>query len=253
MVSIPLLDLVLIFSRMGGLIFAAPIFGSRNYPVPMKIGLVFFTSLLIFPLISTSIYFDPSTFWGFAILIINELIIGLFIGLILTIYFNFIYLAGGIIDREIGFAMVNVVSPMDESEMPITSNIFYVFSTLLFFQLNLHHQLISALIVSFRDIPLGRNFFSVSAFAILIEVLQHSFVIGFRIAAPFVIIILISNIILGLLAKAMPGMNVFILGMPFKIFFGLLLFIVIMPYLYELFAETLKQGFYYIQMFFNMY
>lgn len=253
MVAIPLLDLILIFVRMAGLIFAAPILGSRNYPIPMKIGLSFFTSLLIYPLIPRGVMFDPSTFWGFGALVVNELIIGLFIGIILTIYFNFIYLAGGLIDREIGFAMVNVVSPMDESEMPITSNIFYVFSTLIFFQLNLHHQLISALIYSFRDIPLGRNFFSVNTFSILVEALQYSFVIGFRIAAPFVIIILISNIILGLLAKAMPGMNVFILGMPFKIFFGLLLFIVIMPYLYDLFAETLKHGFYYVEWFFNLF
>lgn len=251
--SVPLLDILLIGGRMGGMIFASPIFGSRNYPVQMKIGLTMFTSILIFPLIGIGPGYDLSTFWDFGLYLTNEIVIGIFIGLILTMYFNFIYVAGSIIDRDIGFAMVNVVSPMDESEMPITSNIFYVMSTLIFLILDLHHQLITALVISFSDIPLGTGFFSVDSFPILLEVLKHSFVLGFRIAAPFVIVILIANMILGMLAKAMPGMNVFILGMPFKILFGLLLLIVLMPYMYQFFADLLKYVFYYVEWFFSLF
>ncbi len=253
MVSIPFLQLILIGARIGGTIVTAPIFGSRNFPVQLKIALTFFLSLIVYPLIQTTVRIDPTTFLDFGFYLINELIIGLFIGLILTVFFNFIYLAGGIIDREIGFAMVNVVSPMDESEMPISSNLFYVFCILIFLQLNLHHQLITGIVVSFSEIPIGSGFLSVNGTSVLLDVFVMSFIVGFKIASPFVIIILIANIILGLLAKAMPGMNVFILGLPFKIFFGLLLFIVIMPYFYQAFANALKGSFYYIELFFELF
>lgn len=252
-VSIPLLNIFLIAGRFAGMIFTAPIFGSRNYPIPMKIGLVFFSTLLVFPFVETTIAYDVSTFLAFGMLLINELMIGLFIGLILSVFFNFIYFSGDIIDHELGYSIVSVINPLDESQIPITSNIFYVFSTLIFLMLNMHHELISALVISFSRIELG-SFFKVSeSLAMLVEIVQQSFVIGLQIAAPFVISILIANIILGLLSKAMPGMNIFVLGMPFKIFFGLLLFIILMPYFYEIFSNILDYGFYYVKEFFNFF
>ncbi|MDW7662217.1 MAG: flagellar biosynthetic protein FliR, partial [Bacillota bacterium] len=143
--SLPLLDLILVGARLAGMIFTAPFFGSRNYPVPIKIGLVLFTTILINPLVTSNILYDVSNVWDFAYHLTNEIFIGLFIGIILTVYFNFVYFAGDIIDRDLGFAMVNVVNPMDESQIPITANLFYIFSILIFLQLNLHHQLITAL------------------------------------------------------------------------------------------------------------
>lgn len=252
-VSIPLLNIFLIAGRFTGMIFTAPIFGSRNYPIPMKIGLVFFTTILVFPFVDTSIAYDVSTFLAFGMLLANELIIGLFIGLILSVFFNFIYFSGDIIDHELGYSIVSVINPLDESQIPITANVFYVFSTLIFLMLNMHHELIAVLIVSFSRIRLGSFLKVDESVAMLVEIIQQSFVIGFQIAAPFVIAILIANIILGLLSKAMPGMNIFELGMPFKIFFGLLLFIILMPYMYEIFSNILDYGFFYIKEFLNFY
>ena len=252
-VSIPLLDIFLIAGRLGGMIFTAPIFGSRNYPIPMKIGLIFFTTMIVYPFVNTTLTYDVSTFWGFAILMVNELMIGLFIGLLISVYFNFIYFAGDIIDHQLGFSIISVINPMDESQIPITANVFYVFSTLIFLMFNLHHELITALIVSFSKIELGSFFKSADSFVILVDIVQQSFVIGLQIAAPFMITVLIADIVLGLLSKAMPGMNIFVLGMPFKIFFGLLLFIILMPYMFEIFTNILKDSFYYVKEYLNFY
>ena len=251
--SIPYFDLILIFARIAGMVFTAPIFGSRNYPVQVKIGLIFFMSLVLFPLVKSDIVYDVASIYQITFLLINEILIGVFIGLVLTMYMGFIYFAGDLIDRNLGFAMVNVINPLDESQIAITSNLFYIFAMLIFLQLDFHHELITALVVSFEKIKLGSIFFSVPSFDILLDIIAESFVLGFQIAAPFVITVLIANIILGLLAKAMPGMNVFILGMPFKIFFGFLLFIILMPYLYEIFSGILGDGFRYIVRFFNLF
>ncbi len=251
--NIPFLDFILIAARIGGMVFTAPILGSRNFPIPAKIGLIFFTSLTLFPMISTDLVVDVTNNYQFIFLLINELLTGVFMGLVMTVYFGFIYFAGDLIDRDLGFAMVNVVNPLDESQIAITSNLFYIFATMIFLQLDLHHELIAALVTSFEKIKLGTIFFSVPSFGILLDIVAESFVLGFQIAAPFVIAVLIANIILGLLSKAMPGMNIFILGMPFKIFFGFLLFIILMPYLYGIFAEILDDGFKYLLRFFNLF
>lgn len=253
MYSVPLLDYLLIGVRMAGMIFTAPIFSTRNYPVRMKLGLILFTTILIYPLIQSGLTYRLDTALDFSFYLLNELLTGIFIGFSLSVFMNFIYFAGGIIDREIGFAMVNVISPMDESELPITANIFYVFSILIFLHLDLHHRLITTLVLSFGEIPLGTGFMAAGSFSILLDIFVNSFILGFRLAAPFTITVLIANIILGMLAKAMPGMNVFILGMPFKIFFGLLMFIVLMPFMFDIFVEFLKSSFDFIGDFFRLY
>jgi flagellar biosynthetic protein FliR len=245
--------MILIAGRMAGMIFASPVFGSRNYPVHYKIGLMFFLTMLIYPMVPIDISYQVDTFWGFGWFLANEIVIGITFGLILTIYFNFIYFAGDLIDRDLGFAMVNVVNPLDESQIAVTSNFFYVFSTLIFLHLNLHHELIMAMITSYERIKVGTALLLAPTYDVFIDVVAASMILGFQIAAPFVITVLIANIILALLSKAMPGMNIFILGMPFKIFFGFLLFIILMPYLYDIFGRILLDGFYYIQRFFSLF
>lgn len=251
--DIPFLDFILIAARISGMVFTAPVLGSRNFPTQAKIGLAFFLSLILFPIVGKDLIIDISSNYQFLFLLINEILIGVFMGLVITVYFGFIYFAGDLIDRDLGFAMVNVVNPLDESQIAITSNLFYIFATMIFLQLNLHHELIMALVTSFQKIKLGTLIFTVPSYSILLDIVAESFVLGFQIAAPFVITVLIANIILGLLSKAMPGMNIFILGMPFKIFFGFLLFIVLMPYLYQIFAEFLGDGFNYLARFFSMF
>lgn len=253
MYSIPFLNIILVGARLAGMIFTAPVLGSRNYPTYLKIGLVFFITLLIYPLIDIDVTYPVDTFWAYGWLVANELIIGMTTGFIMNIYFNFLYFAGDMIDREIGFAMANVVNPLDESQIALTSNFFYIYATIIFLQLNLHHELIMALIVSYERVKVGASLLMSDSYQIIVDVVANSFILGFQISAPFVITVLIANIILGLLSKAMPGMNIFILGMPFKIFFGFSLFIILIPYLYDIFGNVLSEGFYYLRVFFNLF
>ena len=71
-VSIPLLDIFLVAGRIGGMVFTAPILGSRNYPIPMKIGLVFFTTMIVFPFVNSTVTYDVTNFLGFALLMVND-------------------------------------------------------------------------------------------------------------------------------------------------------------------------------------
>lgn len=221
--------LLLIITRLSGLFVIMPIFGSRNIPAQVKVGLVFFTSYVLLPLMDLQYIQNIGSLLELAYLIIMEFIIGLLFGMVVVIALSCIYVAGTIIDRNIGFAMVSVINPLGTEQLPVSANLFYMMSMMLFFVIDGHHHLIRVLVETFEFAPLGGGIFNIFATTQLVDVLQTSFIFGFKLASPFIITIFIGNILLGLLAKAMPGMNVFMLGMPFKIAIGFILFVVLIP------------------------
>lgn len=233
---------LLVGARIAGMITTLPLFGGRNYPLIAKIGLVLFLTILVVPLANIETVLALDMGWKFVLLLVNEIVLGLFLGLIVALYLGFIYFAGDVIDYLIGFSMVSVLNPLDETQMPITSNLFYVYLSLVFLSLDLHHKVLLALADSFVRIEIGSFIRAAESLSYLMRIVAESLFIGFSLAAPFVITILVADIVLGLLSKAMPGMNIFILGMPFKILIGLFVLLVILPMLYEVFGDFIHAG-----------
>lgn len=232
--------LLLMITRMSGLFMLVPIFGSRNIPVQAKIGLVFFTSYVMLPVVDLHYVQSVDTFLHLANLLIIEFIIGLMFGLVMALALSCLYVAGTVIDRNIGFAMVSVINPVGTDSLPVTANLFYIMSLIVFFMTDGHHSLIRVLADTYSFAPVGRGVLNIFVSLELVDVLQQAFSLGFKLAAPFVVTIFISNVLLGLLAKAMPGMNVFMLGMPFKIAIGFVLFIVLVPGYVAAFVEVFE-------------
>jgi len=245
--------LSLVFARITGMFLLIPVFSTGNIPNSVKASFLFFLSIIVVPFVMSTSGVNYLNFIDFSYHLIIEFIIGLSFGMVCSIVLGAIYLAGAIVDRNIGFSMVNVISPMDQSEMPISANLYYIFAIMIFLFTNAHHILIRAILESVKFIPVGGDKLNLLLFRDFAELLKDSFIIGFRIAAPFIITILVANIILGLLSKAMPGMNVFIVGMPFKIFIGLLLFYLMIPIYYNSFLEIYDLIFGYLKELLNNY
>lgn len=245
--SIPILGFLLVLGRIAGVFVTMPVVGSRNYPVRIKLGLIFFVTIMVAPYANLGIPIDVTNSLDFFLKFVNEILFGLCLGLIVTFFINFIYVAGDVIDYLIGFSMVSVVNPMDESQIPITANILYMYISLLFLSLNMHHKVILSLAQSFNLVPLGSFFNHILSFQSITTVFTQSVLIGISIASPIIITILVADLILGLLAKAMPGMNVFILGMPLKILIGLSFFLVLTPVLLNLLGGKVSEAFDHMQ------
>jgi len=231
--------LILVFVRMTALFILTPIFNNKNVPVITKIGFIFFLSYIIMPIVIVNSNLSINNFLDLGKFMVIEFTNGMAFGFIVSISFSFIYIAGLLVDRNIGFAMVSVISPQDESQIPVSANLYFLFLMLAFFTLDFHLKLIEAIVKTYEILPLGTSIINYRLVYFYTEIMTQAFIVGVQVAAPFILTILVANIILGLLSKAMPGMNVFLIGMPLKVFVGLVTFLIVIQYYFDVFGMQL--------------
>lgn len=211
---------LLILVRITGFIYTAPFFSLKNVPVRVKAGLSIFMAVILFYTIpSETIEYDGVI--GYAMIIVEEAIIGVLMGFFANIAFYILSFAGQIIDMEIGFSMVNELDPITMIQTTITSNLYGYLVLLIMVITNLHHYFLKAIIDSFQVISIGKAVFNPEMYQLMIRFITDYFIIGFRIVLPIFASILVVNTILAILAKVAPQMNMFVIGMQLKIMVGL--------------------------------
>lgn len=212
---------LLVFVRTLGLMLIVPVFGNRSVPQMLKIIFAFFLTVLT---ISARSFTDvPSSFEAvnFAVAVAMEFLTGWLIGFAAYLVFSVLSLAGQFIDMQIGFSMVNVFDPMSQIQLTITGNLYYYVLMIVVIVTNAHHFFIVRLMESYEVIPLGGIVLSPDLEKSLIEYMSQYFSIALQIAAPVFFVMLITNVILGILARAVPQLNMFVIGFPVKILLGL--------------------------------
>ena len=230
----------LVFLRVTGMFVVSPIFGRQNLPVYYKLGFSFMLSLVI---VSSTAIVSPAVMGNIAEYVYfaaREFIIGASIGFIPYLMFSAIYMAGQMIDMKIGFSMVNVLDPVSNVQIPITANFYFILCMLMFITVNAHHMVILTICRSYGFIPVGRINMDGELIDTLLRLFSDIFIVGFRIAAPIVFTILLTDVALGVISKAMPQINVFMVGMPLKILVGVVIMIVTMPTMLMILGELFK-------------
>lgn len=220
---------LLVMVRTSGIFIFSPFFSAQNIPNIMKVGLTFSVSLLI----TAALPFTPNLANEVLVLIIfKELMVGLIIGFISYIFFTAFYVMGQIIDMKIGFGMVNVVDPQNKVQVPLMGNFYYILAFLLLLSFDGHHIILSSLLDSYNYISIGSFKYTKETMDLLVGALSKSFEIGFKLSSPIVAIIFLTDIVLGVISKTIPQMNVFVVGMPLKVLVGLLIILISMPIFY---------------------
>lgn len=225
---------ILIFVRVSGIFIFSPFFSSQNIPNIMKIGLSFSITLLIAIVIPIDVDIENQILLT---VIIKELMVGTIIGFISYVFMSAFYVLGQIVDMNIGFGMANVVDPQNKVQVPLMGNFYYILSFLFMLLINGHHKVISALIDSYNYIPIGKLIYNDNVIEMIVNALVKSFEIGFKLSLPVVAIIFLTDIVLGIMAKAIPQMNVFVIGMPLKVFIGLAIIMITIPIFYNYIVE----------------
>lgn len=211
----------LILVRMSGFVYTAPILSLRNIPVRVKAGLsVFLAIILFYTMPDANIEYNGVI--GYAILVVKEAIAGALMGLFSNIAYHILAFVGQIIDMEIGFSMINQLDPASNTRTTISANLYGYLVLLMMIITNLHHYFIRAVVDSFKVIGLGEAVFPPDMYRLMLRFIIDYFVIAMRIVLPMFAAILIVNMVLGILSKAAPQMNMFVIGMQLKILVGLL-------------------------------
>lgn len=239
------LELFLLFMvRITSFIAVAPFFGQKGVPNQYKVGLGLALSYILYYATMPHTAIEYSTVLEYATIVLKEAIVGVFIGWAANICSSIVFFAGRMIDMEIGFAMVNAVDPTTQENATISGFYYQYMVMLLLIISGLHRYLIQALAQSFTLIPINQAFFDLDKiYSALLSYLSSYVNIGFQICLPIFCAILITNVVLGILAKVSPQMNMFAVGMQIKVLMGLgimALTTVMLPYVSDFIYKEMK-------------
>lgn len=208
---------LIVTARVAGFISAIPVFSSAQAPARIKVGLVVASSLALFPSMEPHIpqvEFVPATFLLF---VVAELLLGVLLGLVARLIFTSVEFGATVIGFQMGFAAANVFDPQNQRQVALISQFQNVFTILIFLAVNGHHLFYYAAIRSYELLPPGQLDLSGGAVPYLMELASHMFALGVLFSAPVLTILLLSGLILGILARVFPQLNVFLLSFPINI------------------------------------
>lgn len=220
---------LLIFLRISGVMFSAPVFSNSSIPSSVKL---FFSIILAYLLFFTvdGFQFDVNQNIIHLILLgLKEVITGILMGFMLNfIFYGFSY-AGLLIGYDMGLAMAQMFDPTTESDTNIMGQSMLILATLVFLVINGHHYLIRGLSYSFNVVPLGTFEMSQGLMDAIIKFSAGIFVLAVKIASPIMVSFFLLHLGSGIIARVMPQMNIFFVVQPVKISLGLTLLITLTP------------------------
>jgi len=209
--------------RVGAMIMFVPILGSAQVPGRIKIGFILFVSIAIFPIVRDTPMHDPKGLFELVVSLFSEITIGLAVAYSARLLFTAVQIAGTIVDFQMGFGVVNVIDPQTETQVSVTAQFQNILTILFFLALDAHHIILEAIVESFFLINPSQINFSTFTPEIMLILFKATFITAVKIAAPIMAILFFISVGLGLVARTVPQMNVFIVGFPLQIGVGLLL------------------------------
>ncbi len=224
--------LVLALARVAGLFLMGPIFASRTAPVRVRAALVFFVSLAMLPILGPT---PPALAAdaGAAVVLgmmAFETMLGFVIGLVAQLTFGAVQMAGQLAGIQMGIGLANLIDPQTQEHITSLAQWQNLLALLIFLSIDGHHILIRAVADSFTVVPLGGGLPAAGGFGMVMELAGGLFVVALKVAAPVLVLLLLVNAAMGVLAKLIPQLNVFIVGFPLNVAAGLFVLAASQPF-----------------------
>jgi len=219
-----------VFSRVVAIVLFAPILGSTQVPSRFKVGLALVFSILIYPMVQSQALPKPIGMFDFAIHLATDAAIGLAISFAVRLVFTAVQVAGTVVDFQMGFGVVNVIDPQTQAQVSVTAQFHNILAVLIFLATDAHHFIIGAMVQSFELINPALVDFSGVTPEFVLRIFSSMFLVAVKIAAPIMAILFFLSVGLGLVARTVPQMNVFIVGFPLQIGVGLVMVALAMPF-----------------------
>lgn len=208
--------------RAGIVLSLLPFFGSKNFPARFKIGLAAAFALVLTPVVEIPVARDQ-----IAVIVMREALFGLLFGLAVRFVFFGIEMAGQVMSNAAGLSIATAFNP-EMGQSTEVARLLGIIATLLFFALDVHHDVIALFVMSYEWLP-SPSFDAGAVAAAMVSFATAIFIMAIKLSAPVAIIMLITNLLLGFVYKAAPQMNVFFVGFPIYIGLGLFMMLLSLP------------------------
>ena len=214
---------MLVFARIGAMVMLLPGLGEVNIPVRVKLGIALALTLIILPLHRAAYHVDMQSITPLAVLMVHEIIIGVVLGATARVTLSALQVAGSIIAQQLGLGFVTSVDPTQGQQGVLIGNFLTLLGIALLFATDTHYLVIAALNDSYKIFSPGELMPSGDVAALATRAFAAAFKIGLQLSAPFLVFGLVFNIGLGVLARLMPQMQVYFVGVPLSIFMGFII------------------------------
>jgi flagellar biosynthetic protein FliR len=213
---------VLLLFRVSGLIFSSPALGRNIIPSRVKIGLIAALTFLFFTAAPPSRAIEYDSLFGFALIGMGELLTGIALAFVTNMFFALTFVAGQLIDMQLGYGIANVYDPQNNTQIPMMGNLLNTVLLITFFAVNGHHRLIEIVYLTLERLPVGGVSLSPQLGLVAFEIFSLTFMLGVMVAMPIIASALILEIAFGVVIRTVPQLNMFVVGVPVKTFVGLI-------------------------------
>jgi len=214
---------ILVLLRVSAIVVTIPVISDQTVPARFKAALSILITMIVFPLVLSKIPEPPQMqAVVFMYRMVGEVLIGVTIGFVARLIFTGIQMAGSLIGFQMGFAIANVIDPLTSDQVSIIAEFQYLMAMLVFLVVDAHHIFFSAIVQSYAIVnPLSFHF-SGQLMQLIFDFSKNMFVVAVKIGAPMIAVMLFTNVVLGMVARTVPQINVFIVGFPLQISMGLI-------------------------------
>ncbi len=234
-----LTGIALVFMRMTGCILFNPLLGGKNFPSIFKAGLIIMLTLVIFTF-SPPQGIDTANSITLMVLMVKEFIVGYTIGFICTLFSYVIIFGGELMDMQMGISMSKIYDPQSNVSMSLSATFFNITYMFLFFNTEAHLNLIKLFLTSGELLPYGELQIHTELTGHIIDIFCQCTVLAIKLAMPILATQFLMEIGVGILMKAIPQINVFVVNIQAKLFVGLLLLVFIFSPVVSFLGKTIE-------------
>jgi flagellar biosynthetic protein FliR len=231
--------------RVLALFATAPLLSHRAVPLRLKVGLALGIVIVLVPNLQAPPLADALTAPGLGLLLQN-ILVGLVIGFTVRLVFAALELAGELVGLQMGLSFAGFFNPASGQTQNAVANFLALLALLMFIAIDGHLMLVHALAESFRAFPLVADPAAGLSAALQFERIVRSgadmFSIALSIALPFLAVMLLVNLVLGVLARVAPQLNVFAVGFPLILLVGLTVLMLMLPYIEAPLRAAVERG-----------
>jgi flagellar biosynthesis protein FliR len=214
---------MLAFARVSAMVMLLPGLGETNIPVRLKLSIALLLTMIILPLHRQAYHVDLESIAPMVVMLLHEIIIGIVLGATARVTFAALQVAGAVIAQQMGLGFVTAVDPTQGQQGLLIGNFLTLLGLTLLFATDSHYLVIAALNESYKVFSPGEMLPTGDVAALATRAFTAAFRIGMQLSAPFLVFGLVFNIGLGVLARLMPQMQVYFVGVPLAILAGFLI------------------------------